>query len=115
QASGFSVLTENPLLQDWSGPFGVPPFAAIKPKHFEEAFTRAFAEHLAEVAAIAADPAGPTFANTIDALETSGALLTRVDNVFDLLAGAHTNDDILELERELAPRQAQHWNRILMH
>jgi len=105
----------NPLLQDWNDAFGVPPFAEIRPEHFEEAFTRGFAEHAAEVDAIAADPAEPTLANTIDALERSGALLTKVDNVFDLLAGAHTNDAILELERELAPRQAQHWNRILMH
>jgi peptidyl-dipeptidase Dcp len=37
-----------------------------------------------------------------------------VSGVFHLLAGAHTNDAIMEVERELAPRSAQHWNRILM-
>ena len=105
---------DNPLLEDWIGPFGVPPFSRIKPGHFMPAFAHAFAEHTGEVAAVAADRAAPTFANTIDALETAGQTLTRVSNVFDLLASADTNDDILEIERELAPLEAKHWNRILM-
>ena len=105
---------DNPLLEDWIGPFGVPPFSRIKPGHFVPAFAHAFAEHTGEVAAVAADRAAPTFANTIDALETAGQTLTRVSNVFDLLASADTNDDILEIERELAPLEAKHWNRILM-
>ena len=105
---------DNPLLEDWIGRFGVPPFSRIKPGHFMPAFAHAFAEHTGEVAAVAADRAAPTFANTIDALETAGQTLTRVSNVFDLLASADTNDDILEIERELAPLEAKHWNRILM-
>ena len=105
---------ENPLLADWNEPFGVPPFGRIRPEHFRPAFAHAFAEHAAEVAAIAAEPAAPSFANTIEALERSGEALTRVDNVFDALAGAHTNDAILEIEREIAPLDARHWNKILM-
>ena len=105
---------DNPLLEDWIGRFGVPPFSRIKPAHFMPAFAYAFAEHTGEMAAVAADRAAPTFANTIDALETAGQTLTRVSNVFDLLASADTNDDILEIERELAPLEAKHWNRILM-
>jgi peptidyl-dipeptidase Dcp len=105
---------ENPLLEDWSSPFGVPPFDRIKPEHFQPAFARAFAAHAAEVAAIAADAAEPTFANTIEALEKAGQALTLVGGVFHLLAGAHTNDEILAIERELAPQEAKHWNRILM-
>src|SRR5882672_12146887 len=104
----------NPLLEDWSEPFGVPPFGRIEPQHFLPAFARAFAAHEAEVAAIAADAVEPTFANTIDALETAGDALTRASSVFYLLAGAHTNDAIQEVERELAPLAAKHWNRILM-
>jgi peptidyl-dipeptidase Dcp len=105
---------DNPLLEDWTGPFGVPPFDRIEPTHFPPAFARAFAAHQAEVAAIAGEQAEPTFANTIDALELSGKLLTRISDVFRLLAGADTNDSILEIERELAPLEAKHWNRILM-
>src|SRR5262249_51633179 len=105
----------NPLSQEWTGAFGVPPFGAIRPEHFMPAFERAFAAHAAEVAAIASDPAAPTFANTIEALEHCGEDLTRVSSVFGVISGAHTNDAIQEVERELAPLEAQHWNKILMN
>ena len=48
---------DNPLLKQWTGAFGVPPFGSIKPEDFRPAFERAFAAHATEVAAIAADPA----------------------------------------------------------
>ena len=88
------AASANPLFDDWSGPFGVPPFGQVAPQHFLPAFARAFAAHEAEVAAIAADAAEPTFANTIDALETAGDALTRASNV--LLSprrGAHERRD----------------------
>src|SRR5215467_3957927 len=109
-----SEAGDNPLLAEWRGPFGVAAFGRIKPEHFRPAFARAFAAHAAEVAAIAGNADAPTFANTIDALESSGEALTRAVDVFDLLAGAHTNDAILAVERELAPFKAKHWDRILM-
>src|SRR5262245_11524664 len=101
-----SSSSDNPLSQDWTGAFGVPPFGAIRPEHFMPAFERAFAAHAAEVAAISADPAAPTFANTIEALEHCGDDLTRVGSVFGVISGAHTNDSIQEVERELAPLEA---------
>ena len=112
-ASAFDAGGDNPLLAEWTGRFEVPPFGRIEPEQFMPAFERAFAAHEAEVAAIAADAAEPTFANTIDALEASGEALARVASVFHLLAGAHTNDAILALERDLSPFEARHWNRIL--
>src|SRR5215470_10582599 len=109
-----SETGDNPLLAEWSGPFGVAAFGRIKPEHFRPAFARAFAAHAAEVAAIAGNADAPTFANTVDALESSGQALTRAVDLFHLLAGAHTNDAILAFERELAPLKAKHWDRILM-
>jgi peptidyl-dipeptidase Dcp len=105
---------DNPLLEEWAGPFGVPAFDRIRPDHFREAFARAFAAHTAEVAAIAGNTAAPSFANTVAALEASGEALTRTSDVFNLLAGAHTDDAILAIERELAPLKAKHWDAILM-
>src|SRR5262245_37590879 len=114
QAFASDAASGNPLSGDWSGPFGVGPFDRVESQHFLPAFARAFAAHEAEVAAIAADAAEPTFANTIEALDKAGDALTRVSSVFYVLAGAHTNDAIQEIERELAPQEAKHWNRILM-
>ena len=102
----------NPFFQTWTTPDGAPPFDRIRPEHFREAYARAFAEHEAEVAAMAAQPEPPDFANTIAALELSGRLLERVGSAFYLLVGAHSDAALLEIEREIAPQLARHWNRI---
>ena len=102
----------NVFFEAWATPDGVPPFGAIGPEQFRPAYARALAEHTAEVAAIAANPEPPTFDNTIAAMERSGRALDRVGNVFHLLAGAHTNEALLEIEREVAPQLARHWNAI---
>ena len=102
---------DSPFFQHWTTPGEVPPFEKIKPEHFAPAYARAFAEHEAEVAAIAGRPEPPDFANTIAALELSGRALGRVEQVFHLLAGAHSNDALLEIERELAPQVASHWHK----
>ncbi|MFZ2078941.1 MAG: M3 family metallopeptidase [Xanthobacteraceae bacterium] len=103
---------DNPLLEDWTAFAGVPPFPRIRAEHFLPAYAQALAEHAAEIAAIAAEPAPPTFANAIAALELSGRTLERVDNVFSLLAGADTNDALQEIERVISPQIARHWNQI---
>jgi peptidyl-dipeptidase Dcp len=103
---------DNPLLEDWTASGEVPPFSRIAAAHFLPAYAQALAEHAAEVAAIAGNPEPAAFANTIAALELSGRMLERVDNAFHLLAGAHTNDALLEVERQIAPQIARHWNQI---
>jgi peptidyl-dipeptidase Dcp len=98
----------NPLLADWITPFGIPPFAAIGEADFGPAFDAALAEGRAKIDAIAADPAAPSFANTIEALERAERDLDRVSAVFFNLAGAETNDAIEALQRDLSPRLAAH-------
>ncbi len=105
----------NPLLREWSGPFGLPPLAELKPEHFGPAFDEALAAHRAEIDAIAADPAAPSFANTIEAMERSGAALTRVSNVFFVLAGAHTSEPLQAIERDISPVLARHNNEIYLN
>src|SRR5580692_9590378 len=102
----------NPLLAEWTTPDAAPPFDRIKPAHFREAYARALADHEAEIAAITADPAPPSFDNTIAALELAGRPLARVGDVFHLLTGAHSNEALLEIEREMSPLMARHWNKI---
>ncbi|MGQ0611449.1 MAG: M3 family metallopeptidase [Paracoccaceae bacterium] len=94
----------NVLLADWDGPFGLPPFAAIRDEDFAPAFDAALAEARANVAAIAADPEPPGFANTIAALEVSERALSRVAGVFFNVAGADSNPAREALEAELAPK-----------
>jgi peptidyl-dipeptidase Dcp len=102
----------NPLLAPWTTPFGVPPFDLIRPEHFAPAFEAAMAEHLGEIAAIGTDPAAPSFANTIEALERSGRLLARVGGVFSNLAVSQGGAALEALDREMSPKMAQHGMRI---
>ncbi|MGH6714743.1 MAG: M3 family metallopeptidase [Bradyrhizobium sp.] len=105
----------NPLLKARQAPFGTPPFDEIKPEHFLPAFEQAFTDHAAEVTAITHDPATPDFANTITALERSGKLLNKVSAVFYALVSAHSNPQILEIDKEVSLRMARHWNPIMMN
>ncbi len=105
----------NPLIADWSGAFALPPFAAIKPEHFRPAFDRALAAHRAEIDSIAANPSAPDFDNTIVALEKSGRELDRVANVFFVLTGADTSDEVEAIEREISPLLARHNNTLYLN
>ncbi len=105
----------NPLLaKTWDTPFGMPPFAAIRPEHFAPAFAEAMQRHREEVAAIAANTAKPTFANTIGALEKAGRLLDRVASIFFNLTSADTNDELQAVQRDMAPRLAAHHSAIML-
>ncbi|MEI8146142.1 MAG: M3 family metallopeptidase [Alphaproteobacteria bacterium] len=105
-------LLDDPFLAPWTTPFGIAPFSTIRPEHFGPAFDRALGEHRAEVEAIATNPAAPTFANTIDALEAAGHALSRVSGVFYNLVGADTNDALQAIQRDYAPIMAAHWTAI---
>jgi peptidyl-dipeptidase Dcp len=109
------TATDNPLLRDWTGPFGLPPFAEIETWHYEPAFEAALASARAEVDAIAANPEPATFDNTIAAMELAGRDLTRVASVFFNLAGSHTSADLQRIERDIAPKLARHSSQTLLN
>ena len=93
-------MSTNPLLQDWAGPHGLPPFADITPAHFQPAFDIALAEHRAEIDAIAAQAEAPSFANTLAAFDASGRRLTRLEHLFYTLAASAANIIRMVMEHE---------------
>jgi len=105
----------NPLLAPWRTPFKAPPFKSIAPGDFKPAFDVALKAHKDEIAAISGRTAKPTFQNTIIALEKSGALLSKVADVFFNLTSADTNDALQAVERQMAPRLAKHQSAILLN
>jgi peptidyl-dipeptidase Dcp len=107
-------MTQNPFFENWSTPFGVPPFDRIRPEHFPPAFDRGMEQQIGEIGEITGDPAPPTFANTIAALEHSGRLLDRVSRVFFNLDSSNTNDALEAIARDYAPRLAQHQMLIML-
>lgn len=110
-----SETADNPFLQASTLPFGLPPFASIRPEHFRPAFDKGFAAQNREIEAIIADPAEPDFDNTIAAFERSGPLLRRTSAVFYNLASADTSDALQAIERDLAPLMARHYNDMYLN
>ena len=91
----------NPLLQDWTTPFGIAPFDQISDDDFAPALEEALAAHNAKIDAIANDPDAPTFANTVEALEAVGGKLDKVLSVFYTVAGADSNPAREALQRAM--------------
>ena len=99
----------------WNGKLGLPDFAAIKDHDLRDVFDEAFAAHAAEIEAIANNPEPATIENTLKTMELGGLALDRVSSVFWAKAGAHTNDTIQALERDLAPKMSRHFAAITMN
>jgi len=109
-------MNENPLLAEtFDTPYGVPPFDLIKNEHFEPAILEGIKQHQAEIDAIANSTEEPTFENTIEAMEYSGSLLRRNRTIFGNLSGAHTNDQIKEIAKELSPILSEHSDNISLN
>ncbi len=102
----------NELLGTWFSERDLPDFTKLAPTHFAPALEIAMAEHLAEIDAIAATSEPPTFANTIEALERAGLRLSRTASVFWIMASADTTPALQELERDLSPKFAAHFDKI---
>lgn len=106
---------ENPLLKEFTTPFGVPPFDQIKEEHFLPAIKTGIEIHKKEIEAIIKNPEAPTFENTIEALEKSGRLLQKVTDIFYVLNGCMTNDNMQKIAKEVAPMLAKHMDEIRMN
>lgn len=104
----------NPLLEKSSLPFEAPPFDRIREADYLPAFEAGMKEQLAQIEAIAGDPAEPTFDNTIVALERSGALLSRTSRIFFNLTQSNTSDAMQKVEAEISPKLAAHRDRIFL-
>ena len=108
-------LLPNPFFEQWTTPYGVPPFESIKNYHYQPAFGRAMSLHLEEIEAIVAQDDEPTFENTVAAMDRSGRMLSDVSNVFGMICAAETNDELQELEGIIMPQLAAHSDAILMN
>ncbi|AKJ30265.1 M3 family metallopeptidase [Caldimonas brevitalea] len=107
--------TDNPLLQAWHTPYGLPPFDRLQPSHFAPAFEQAMARHLAEIEAIAASAQPPGFDNTVVALDRSGTLLRHLEQLFENLCDSHSLPELQAVQREMAPRLAAHESAVYLH
>jgi len=106
----------NPLLQPWRGPHGgAPPFETIRVEHFAPALEAGMREALEAADRIAADPAPPTFENTLAALERSSRTLDRARSVYGVWSSALSSPDFQAVEKEMAPKLAAFADRIVQN
>jgi peptidyl-dipeptidase Dcp len=106
---------ENPFFSPYKTPYDAPPFNKIKVEHYMPAFVEGIRQHDAEIAAIAASQAKPTFQNTIEALDFSGELLRRVSAVFFALTEAETNKDLDLIAEKVTPMLSEHNDNIYLN
>ena len=105
----------NPFFTEWTTPFGTPPFPEIREVHYMPAFEEGMARQKKEVEVIASNAEPPTFANTVEALERTGELLTRISNVFYALTDNDTNEALQKIEGAIAPLLAKHGDDIILN
>ena len=103
----------NPLLQEWTGPYGgVPAFDRMDLGDLEPALEAGVAAHLAEIDAIAQNPAPPTFENTVVAMEKAGRQIDRVFTYYGLWSANLSSPAFREIQSRVAPRLAEYGSQI---
>ena len=112
EAAANALPTTNPFAKASTLPFQAPPFDKIKDSDYQPALEAGMREQAVEIEKIANDKAAPTFANTIEAMEKTGALLHRVEAVFNAVSGANTNPVLQKLQEDIAPKLAAHQDAI---
>ena len=107
----------NPFFdyKNWKTPHGTYPFNEIHAEHYMPAFEEAMRQGLQDIDNIVNNPAAPTFANTIEAYEASGEMLTVVAGCFYNLTSAETNDTLQQIEMELSPKLSEYSSTIRLN
>jgi peptidyl-dipeptidase Dcp len=115
QTSAPASVASNPLFFESTLPYYAPRFDLIRNEHYQPALEEGMRRQLAEIDVIAKQVQPPTFENTIEAMERSGALLTRANNAFSAVIGANTNDTLQKVDEAVSPKLAAHSDAIFLN
>lgn len=107
--------TQNPFLQEWDTPYGIPPFEKIKECHYLPAIKAGIDEQNAEIAAIVGNPEAATFENTVVAMDRSGATLDKVCGVLFNLSESTVTDGLNKIVEKAMPQLSEHSDNIYMN
>ncbi|MGM0466953.1 MAG: M3 family metallopeptidase [Acidobacteriota bacterium] len=106
---------KNPFFSDWKTEFSIPPFDQIQKEHYLPAFEKGIEQEKQEIEKIIDNENDPTFENTLEALEESGALLRKVSSVFNVLNGSMTDEKMQEIDEQVTPLLSNHRDDILFN
>lgn len=110
-----TVLKDNPFMEEWDTPYGVPPFDKIKPEHYLPAFEEGMKQQKENIDAIVNSTEEPTFANTIIPLEYSDELLNKVSMVFFNLTECCNDEEMEKLADTIMPLVTQHGDDVMLN
>ena len=106
----------NPLLAEWTGPFGgVPPFGRYQAQDIQPALESAMSDNLREVDGIAKNPEAPSFENTIVTLERAGKELDRVGTIYGIHTSTLNDAEVQAIETAMSPRLAAFNDKIVQN
>ncbi|MBR5821472.1 MAG: M3 family metallopeptidase [Alistipes sp.] len=105
----------NPLLEEWTTEFGVPPFDEIRTEHYAPAFEEAMKMHNAEIQAIVECEEEPTFENVILAMDNAGVKLYELNLIFGMLSSSDLDEKMQEVQNNMMPRIEEHYNAIMLN
>lgn len=110
-----SCSRNNPFLEEWNTPYGIPPFDEIQLSDYIPAVTAGIEQQKKELDAILANPDAPTFDNTVAAYEYSGEILTKVSLVLFNLQETEGNEEMDKVVEEATALMTAHEDEMSMN
>lgn len=114
QTTTTAAGSPNPLMSEFTGVHGTPPFSAINNSHWEPAIDRGIELARQEIQAITRQRSMPDFENTIVALERTGADLNRVLNVFYPLLSANSDNEMMDISMRVSKKLSDYSTSIIL-
>lgn len=106
-------MVDNILLEEWVGPYGgVPAFDQMKVEDVKAAMLQGMEMEMKDIDAIANNSDAPTFENTIEEMERSGAAFKRASSYYGILSTSMSSEAFRDIQTELAPLFSEHQSKI---
>ena len=104
---------DNVLLDEWTGPYsGTPAFDKMSLDAIAPAMDWGMTKNLKEIDAITANPAAPTFENTILALEKTGTELNRMFSYWGIWSSNKNSPEFRKIQGEVNPKLSDFSSKI---
>ena len=107
--------SNNALMAKSNNKHAIESFDKISIDNYREAFLDGMEKQTQRIKDIINNPAAPTFANTIVALEQSGEELDRAEGTFYPLSSSNSTQEIRDLSKEMSPLFSKHGDDIYMN
>ena len=114
-AAAASCSRNNPFLEEWNTPYGIPPFDEIQLSDYIPAVTAGIEQQKQELDAILTNPDAPTLDNTVAAYEYSGEILTKVSLVLFNLQETEGNEEMDKVVEEATALMTAHEDEMSMN